>query len=110
MSSETWSLSSIASSRERGDRLELGGAAMGFSCRGCTRSAVKQTKPGALGGAPGSGGRWLCPSGGAETVRGTGINDRRWWRLRVPTMNSSTAHRCLGEGAKGVEEERLGYL
>jgi hypothetical protein len=55
-------------------------------------------------------GRWLGPSGGTETVGDVRIDDRRWRRLRVPTMNSSAARRCLGEGAKGVEGGEAGLF
>jgi hypothetical protein len=32
-------------------------------------------------------GRWLGPSGGADTVGGVKIDDRRWRHLRIPTRN-----------------------
>jgi hypothetical protein len=53
-------------------------------------------------------GRWLGPSGGADTVGGVEINDRRRRRLRILMRNLVGLGRFLRERRKGSEGGVLG--
>jgi hypothetical protein len=53
-------------------------------------------------------GRWLGPSGGADTVGGVEIDDRRRRRLQIPTRNLIGLGRFSRERRKGSEGGVLG--